>query len=281
MAKGATVRAMRRTCGHLGLLAGLLLGAGCEGAADLEWTGPGDMGTVQSAEWIRFTTTDSYTFSGELTLNYFVLSNVPDLCGTFQTAVADSFDMHTRFLGDRAPYLQADDLDNPELCLLTKTYYANLGAATEQLSKAGRVYVSTSFGYSNIGTLGEEGQPQEGTFTLSPDQRAEDGDFFRTYLRFFSANVFTELSDKIDCTSADWGSQTGRSAFVEYTGEPGTDGAGTLDSQLLGDAAVHLSHHDVTAVTRDRTHAGVLQTDGEYLLCELTAHDFFLRIFER
>ena len=54
-----------------------------------------------------------------------------------------------------------------------------------------------------------------------------------------------------------------------------------MDSQLFGDTEVHLTQHDVMAVTRDRTQAGVLNTDGQYLLCELRAHNFFLRIFER
>lgn len=285
MVRGAELNSRRsRTTGFM-LAVALLLGSGCEGVAEFEWSGRFDMGTVQSAEWIRFTTTDDYTFSGELTLNYFVLSNVPNLCSAYQTAVADSFDMHTRFLDDRAAYQQADDMDNPELCLLTKQYYENLGAATADLAKAGRAYLSTSFGYSNIGILGEEGQPQEGTFNLSADMRAEDGDFFRAYLRFFHDNPFTVLADNIDCAASDWPAAGSAGAFTEFKGEPSADASGaetgTLDSTLLGDAAVHLTHNDVSAVTTDRSLAGVLSTDGEYMLCELRTHGFFLRIFER
>ena len=263
------------------LLGLLLLGAGCERIGEFEWSGAGDMGAVKSAEWIRFTTTDNSTFSGELTLNFFVLSNVPDLCGAYQTAVADAFDMHTRFLNDRAPYLAADDLNNAELCRLTQTYYENLGAATAELAKPGRAYVSTSFGYSNIGSLGEEGQPQEGTFTMTPDIRAEDGDFFRAFVRLFDANPYTLLAETMDCADANWASTTGLGAYTEYRGEPTEDLAGTMDSQLFGDTEVHLTQHDVMAVTGDRTRAGVLNTEGQYLLCELRAHNFFLRVFER
>ena len=281
MARGTKRNATRLGSGGVLLLGLLLLGAGCEGVAELEWTGAGEMGTVQSAEWIRFTTTDNYTFSGELPLNYFVLSNVPDLCGTYQTAVADAFDMHTRFLEDRNDYLWGDDLNNAELCRLTQTYYENLGAATAELAKPGRAYVSTSFGYSNIGTLGEEGQPQEGTFTMTPDIRAEDGDFFRAFVRFFDANPYTLLAETMDCADPNWARTSGLGAFTEYRGEPTADLAGTMDSQLFGDTEVHLTQHDVMAVTRDRTQAGVLNTDGQYLLGELRAHNFFLRIFER
>ena len=278
---------MRWTTGMQGAL-GLLLaagGVGCAEVAEYSWAGDDGMGAVRSAEWIRYTATDDYTFTGELTLNYFVLSNVPDLCGEYQTAVADSFDAHTDYLAARAPFQEADDMASAELCQLTKAYYETLGAATATIAKAGRAYVSTTFGFANVAAIEEEGQPQEGTFQMSQDALAEDGDFFRAHIRFFDDNPYTVLADSMDCASGDWLQASGRSAYTEYRGEPViTDGGeelGTLQSELLGDNLVHLAHSDVTAVTGDRTMAGRLDSNAEYLKCQLTTHGFFLRIFER
>jgi len=273
--------------GRRHVLLALGMGAALTGCsvADFEWAGAGSMGTVRSAEWIRFTTTDDYTFTGELTLNYFVLSNVPDLCGAYQDAIADGFDMHTAYLAARQPYQDDDDLNNASLCQLTKDYYANLGAVSAKLTQGGRAYVSTSFGYANIATLGEEGQPQEGIFTMAEDVKAEDGDFFRTYVRFFDDNPYTLLSESMDCASPDWNLATGRDAYTEYRGEPvfteSGEEIGTLQSEIVDDTLVHIAHRDVTAVTAARDRAGLLNTNAEYLLCELRTHEFFLRIFER
>ena len=275
-----------RTRGKLGAFAALaMLGTGCASAAEFSWAGDGEMGTVQSAEWIRYRTTDDYTFTGDLTLNYFVLSNVPNLCGVYQNAVADAFDMHTDFLAARAPYQEEDDLNSSDLCQITKAYYENLAAATSKLAKPGRGYVSTTFGFANIAQIVEEGQPQEGTLNMSSDPLAEDGDFFRVFARFFDDNPYQVLADNMDCASPDWGTTHGRSAYTEYRGEPvfldSGDEVGTLQSEIEDDTLVHAAHFDVTAVTADRSKAGLLNSNANYLLCELTTHGFFLRIFER
>ena len=69
-------------------LAGLLV-AGCTdeegggtscppGVGDLSWTGYGNPCTMESAEWIKYRTTSDITFAGDLTLHYFVMTNVPN-----------------------------------------------------------------------------------------------------------------------------------------------------------------------------------------------------------
>lgn len=257
--------------------------AGCS-IADLTWTGPGEFGAVRSAEWIRFTNTSDITFSGELTLNFLVLSSVPNLCTAYQEAVGAAFEPHREYVAARQTFEDADTLRSPESCARTRDYYDMLATATEVVAAPGTAYVSTSFGFAGTGIVLEEGVPQEGDFSLTNDPLAEDGDFFRTFVRFFDENPYAAARDALDCADPDWGNATNRLGFQEFRAEPRSDDAenpGRLRSQYIEDNLVHVAHEGVLAVRSDRQRAGVLDTDGEYLLCELATDRFFLRVFER
>ena len=84
------------------LILGLSLGTACPSAdiADLSWSGYGTPGEMRSAEWIKYRTTSDITFTGELTLSYFILTSVPDFCGAYQTAVQSGFDAHVTFMSE-------------------------------------------------------------------------------------------------------------------------------------------------------------------------------------
>ena len=41
------------------------------------------------------------------------------------------------------------------------------------------------------------------------------------------------------------------------------------------------SHSNVLAVARDRSSATIVNSDADYLLCEITTQEYFLKIFDR
>jgi hypothetical protein len=266
------------------LALGLATLPGCPSSiADLSWTGLGSPGEMQSAEWIRYRTTSDITFTGELTLSFFILTNVPDFCGAYQTAIADSFDAFGDYTAAREPYADADDLRNPQLCELTVDYFQALADATASLTPEGAFYLNTSFGFGGGGGIVlEEGQPQEGTLEMSATPLLEDGDFFRTYVRFYEANPYQLMVERLNCGDPDWGNVFEQLGYTEYVGERRASGeGGTLQSELLDDDLAHLAHSDVLTVDRARTSAGVVDSNAEYLKCDISTHEFFLRIFER
>lgn len=264
------------------ILVSALLGGCSTDLVDLSWNGPGQIGTIRSAEWIRYKTTSDITFTGELTLNFFVLTDQEDFCTSYQDAVGSTFGAFEAFEAARQPYEDADDLRNPALCELTRDYYLALGDAVDGLTQPGSSYLSTSFG--RAATALEEGQPVNGTISLPDNPLLEDGDFFRTYLRFYRDNPYYTAAADLDCQSEDWGNATELPGFAEFVAEPNPDtsGGGTLQSQVFEeDDVVLLAHQDVLLVDRDRTSAGVLQSEAEYLKCEIETHEYFLRLFER
>ena len=274
-----------RTIPLLGVGALATLLAGCPSVADLTWTGPGEFGAVRSAEWIRYTVTSDITFSGQLTLNYFVLSSLPNFCNAYQDAVGAAFDAHQSYVAARQIHEDGGTLRSAESCASTREYNDALASATEEVAAPGTAYVSTSFGYAGVaGTANEEGAPQEGTFNLTNDPTAEDGDFFRTFVRFIDENPYAAARDALDCSDPAWGDDTNRLGYEEFRAEPRVgdpENEGRLRSEFSDDDLVHLAHEGVLAVSVDRDHAGLLDTNGEYLLCELTTQRFFLRVFER
>jgi|GEM_PF-3665284 len=261
-----------------------LLGAGCAPppVAELGWTGLGEPGDILSAEWIKYRTTSDITFTGDLTLNFFVLSTLPNFCGAYQQAVGDSADAFAAFTDAREPFRDADDLRNPQVCELTVDYYTALSEATAPLTEPGTFYVNTSFGFAGAGIVIEEGVPQEGIFEMTDSPLVEDGDFFRTLVRFYEDNPYRLAAESLDCSDPSWGDALEQVGYTEFVGERRADGSGgTLQSEMVNDELVHIAHTDVLTVNRTRTAAGALDSNAEYLLCEISTHEFFLRIFER
>ena len=121
------------------ILVSALLGGCSTDLVDLSWNGPGQIGTIRSAEWIRYKTTSDITFTGELTLNFFVLTDQEDFCTSYQDAVGSTFGAFEAFEAARQPYEDADDLRNPALCELTRDYYLALGDAVDGLTQPGRL----------------------------------------------------------------------------------------------------------------------------------------------
>ena len=267
------------------LVLGLSLGSACAPAdiADLSWSGYGRLGEAQSAEWIKYRTTSDITFTGELALSFFILTNVPDFCGAYQTAVGSSFEAHVAYTEAREQSREADDMRNPALCGLTTDYYNALADAVDPLTEPGSFYLNTSFGFAGGGGIVlEEGQPQEGSFEMSDNPLIEDGDFFRTYLRFYEDNPYRIAAESLDCSDPAWGNSYEQVGYTEFVGERVASGeGGVLRSEMLGDDLAHIAHEDVLAVDRARTSAGVVNSNSEYLLCEISTHEFFLRVFER
>jgi hypothetical protein len=267
------------------LILGLSLGTACPSAdiADLSWSGYGTPGEMQSAEWIKYRTTSDITFTGELTLSFFILTSVPDFCGAYQTAVQSGFDAHVTFTEAREQYRNADDMRNPALCDLTLNYYNALADAVDPLTEPGAFYLNTSFGFAGGGGITlEEGQPQEGTFEMSDNPLIEDGDFYRAYVRFFEENPYRAAAQSLDCSDPGWGDSYVQQGYTEFVGERRANGEGGLiQSEMSADDIAHIAHEDVLTVDRARTSAGVINSNAEYLLCEISTHEFFLRVFER
>jgi len=254
--------------------------AGCA-TGTLDWRGDGAPGTPRSAEWIRYTTTSDLTFSRELTLSFFVQTNVAGFCGAYQDAVAAAFDVHTAYLAAREPFVAQDETRNPQVCELTLDYYEALADAVDPITPRGAFYLSTTFGTPGASDgATEEGAPQVGTFGLTDDPLAESGDFFRTQARFFTDNPYRAAADALDCTESAWGYEA-TDAYVDYVGEPADGYAGSLEGIAVGPDSATLAISDALLVTRDRSAAAVLGSEADYLLCEITAHEFFLRVFER
>lgn len=255
--------------------------AGCS-AGQLDWRGDGDAGTPRSAEWIRYTTTSDRTFSQELTLSYFVQTNVPHFCSAYQDAVEAAYDAHTAYLAARASFEEADEVSNLQVCELTLDYYQALAEATEDIARRGDFYLSTTFGTpgASDGST-QEGDPQVGAFALADDPLAESGDFYRTQARFFVGNPYAAAADALDCTDPPWGYAAPATAWVDYVGEPAEGYAGTLTGIEVGPSSATLAIEDALMVTPDRSAAGVIDSEADYLLCEITTHEFFLRVFER
>ncbi|MCO4771652.1 MAG: hypothetical protein KDA24_16585 [Deltaproteobacteria bacterium] len=273
------------------LLAGL---TGCaasgggetSGIGALTWDSYGDPGTMKSAEWIRYRTTSNVTFAQDLTLNYFVMTNVSDFCTSYQDAIGASFGAFQAFTAARQPFESEDDLRNPQVCALTVDYFNALADATEPLTEPGAFYLTSSIGLQSPpgdgGLVYEEGAPVAGTYSLTNDPLAEDGDFFRLFARFYSDNPYRMMADEIDCSDPNWGEVYDFLGYREYVAEPRADqSGGGLAMNIVSDTTVGVVHDDVLTVDRHRASAGTVDSDAEYLLCDISTDAFFLRIFDR
>ncbi len=241
---------------------------------------------MQSAEWIKYRTTSNITFAGDLTLHYFVLTNVPNFCQAYQDAIGATFSAFESFKATREQFRDADDLQNPGLCNATIDYYNTLADATEDLMQPGSFYLNSSIGLTSEpdggGLILEEGAPAAGAYNMTDSPLAEDGDFFRLFARFYTENRYRVMADSLDCSDPNWGQVYDFLGYREYAGEVLPDGSsGSMTVTTLSGDETQVTHSNVLAVARDRSSATVVNSEADYLLCEITTQEYFLKIFDR
>ena len=241
---------------------------------------------MESAEWIKYRTTSDITFAGDLTLHYFVMTNVPNFCQAYQDTIADTFPVFESYKAIREQYQDADDLQNPALCTATVNYYNALADATDELMQPGAFYLNSSLGLTSEpdggGLILEEGAPAAGAYNMTDSPLAEDGDFFRLFARFYTENRYRVMADSIDCSDPNWGQVYDFLGYREYAGEVLQDGtSGSMAVTTISGDETKVTHSNVLAVARDRSSATTVNSDADYLLCEITTQEYFLKIFDR